>query len=63
MFHQLSASELADILFTIEAAEDGRQWLLRLRSLNELRVKSNEIEDKREKSEESVIPRQQQLSA
>lgn len=63
MFHQLSQSELADIRYTIEAAEDGRQWLLRLRSLYDNKVKSNEIKNKRKESQEPFVARQQQLSA
>lgn len=63
MFHQITPSELADIHHTIELAEEGRQWLLRLRSLHDIEVKSNEIKIETEKSEGKVISRQQCLSA
>lgn len=63
MFHQLSQSELADIRHSIELAEEGRQWLLRLHSLNGNRDKQNETEIKREESQNKVVPSQQHLSA
>ena len=63
MFHQLSQSEIADINYSIESAEEGRRWLLRLRSLHDNKVKSNEVKIETEKSEGKVISRQQYLSA
>lgn len=63
MFHQLSESERADIRHSIEESEAGMAWLIRLRSLNKIGVKSNEIKIETEKSEGKVISSQQQLSA
>lgn len=60
MFHQLSESERADIRRSIEESEAGMAWLIRLRSLYDNRVKSNETQNKTKESEGKVISRQLQ---
>jgi len=61
MYNQLTPSELAQIRTDIERSEADCVWFLEL--LSRKGARSNEIENKNEKGQESLLPGQQCLSA